>query len=85
MPLLLLYNVKDRVRVFPALTFKALLRIARNLAISLHALHHAGYVVGDLNESNILVARSNTFVTLIDCDSMQVHDPRTHRLSNTMV
>jgi hypothetical protein len=51
-----------------------LLRTATNLASATQALHEKGYVIGDFNESNVLV-RQNTFVTLVDCDSMQVPSP----------
>ena len=37
----------------------------------MRALHERGYVVGDVNESNILVNRG-ALVTLIDTDSFQV-------------
>ena len=34
-------------------------------------MHHYGYVIGDVNEGNILVS-NHACVTLIDCDSVQV-------------
>lgn len=48
-------------------------RTARNLAIAVRALHERGYVIGDLNESNVLVA-DTALVTLVDTDSFQVWD-----------
>lgn len=66
-----LYNPKTRQRVAPAFTWEYLLRTARNLSSALAALHERGYVVGDLNESNIFVTNTAQ-VTLIDCDSLQV-------------
>lgn len=54
--------------------WEMLVRTARNLASVVAALHREGYVVGDLNESNVLAA-TDTVVTLVDCDSMQVPDP----------
>ncbi|GIE39746.1 hypothetical protein Alo02nite_26440 [Actinoplanes lobatus] len=51
--------------------WRRLTRVAANLAGATHALHTAGYVIGDFNESNILVS-DRALVTLIDCDSMQV-------------
>jgi DNA-binding helix-hairpin-helix protein with protein kinase domain len=48
-------------------------RTARNLATALRALHERGYVVGDLNESNVLVAET-ALVTVVDTDSFQVWD-----------
>ena len=47
------------------------MRIARNLCRVVDALHRAGYVIGDLNESNILVS-NRALVTLVDLDSVQV-------------
>jgi DNA-binding helix-hairpin-helix protein with protein kinase domain len=70
-PLLKLYNPQDRRQTIPGFTWEYLLRTAKNLASVLAALHEKGYVVGDLNESNILVTRS-ALVTLVDCDSVQV-------------
>ncbi|HYU31436.1 MAG TPA: hypothetical protein VEW48_04685 [Thermoanaerobaculia bacterium] len=67
------YNVSSYPK---GLTWADLLLVARNLAVALAALHHKGYVVGDLNESNLLVAR-NDLITFVDCDSMQVRDGAT--------
>lgn len=67
------YNVSSYPK---GLTWADLLLVARNLAVALAALHQKGYVVGDLNESNILVA-PNDLITFVDCDSMQVRDGAT--------
>jgi DNA-binding helix-hairpin-helix protein with protein kinase domain len=67
------YNVSSYPK---GLTWSDLLLVARNLAVALAALHQKGYVVGDLNESNLLVA-SNDLITFVDCDSMQVRDAAT--------
>jgi DNA-binding helix-hairpin-helix protein with protein kinase domain len=67
------YNVSSYPK---GLTWADLLLVARNLAVALAALHQKGYVVGDLNESNLLVAR-NDLITFVDCDSMQVRDAAT--------
>lgn len=72
-PLLKLYNPKDRRETMPGFTWLYLLRAARNFASVLQSLHDKGYVVGDLNESNILVT-STALVTLVDCDSIQVRN-----------
>jgi formylglycine-generating enzyme required for sulfatase activity len=67
------YNPSMRRKEFPLFNYLYLHRIARNLATAVHALHKRGYVIGDLNESNIFV--SNTaLVTMIDTDSFQVPD-----------
>ncbi|MCL6526061.1 MAG: hypothetical protein K6T57_04180 [Thermaceae bacterium] len=51
------------------------LAVAHNLCAVLGELHARGYVVGDLNESNLLVHK-NGLITLVDCDSLQVRDGR---------
>lgn len=56
-------------------TWRHLVRTGANLALATDVLHRSDYVVGDFNERNILVG-SDTRVTLVDCDSMQVPNPR---------
>jgi DNA-binding helix-hairpin-helix protein with protein kinase domain len=75
-PLFQVYNPASRVQIAPAFTWRYLLRTARNLAAIVDSLHRAGYVIGDINESNLLVNK-RALVTLVDCDSMQVCDPAT--------
>ncbi len=70
-----LYNPKARRQRAPQLTWLYLVRIARNLCTVVTALHEKGYVIGDLNESNILV-NDRALVSLVDCDSIQVKDGR---------
>ena len=50
-----------------------LVQTARNLARDVEVLHHAGVIIGDFNERNILV-HQDARVTLVDCDSMQFKD-----------
>ena len=70
-PLSKLINPKARRKLARGITWEFLLRAATNLTSVVAALHERGYVIGDLNENNVLV--SNTaLVTLVDCDSMQV-------------
>lgn len=64
------YNVSSYPQ---GLTWADLLLVAHNLAVALAALHRRGYVVGDLNESNLLVDPKDR-ITFVDCDSMQVCD-----------
>ncbi len=70
-PLLRLYNPRDRKSLQINFTWEYLLRMALNLASIIKELHRKGYVIGDLNESNILVTKQ-ALVTLVDCDSIQV-------------
>lgn len=74
-PLLEVFNPRRRAEVLPKFDRRYLLRTAHNLAAALAALHHSGYVAGDLNESNVLVTPA-ALVTLIDTDSFQVREER---------
>lgn len=74
LPLFKLYNPNDRQEVAPGFTWQYLVRTAANIASVVSAIHAKGYVVGDLNESNLLVSDS-ALVALVDCDSMQVPKP----------
>src|SRR5690242_14748038 len=49
------YNPMSRRRECPLFDYRYLHRAARNLAAAVHAVHARGYVIGDVNESNILV------------------------------
>lgn len=64
------YNPGVRREIGPRFHHGSLLRTARNLAAVVRTLHECGYVLGDLNESNVLVT-PQTLVTLIDVDSFQ--------------
>jgi len=56
-------------------TWKHLFTSAMNIASAVAAINDQGYCVGDLNESNVLIA-PNALASLIDCDSFQVRDPQ---------
>ncbi|MEI6043349.1 MAG: hypothetical protein WCS37_03045 [Chloroflexota bacterium] len=66
-----LYHPQTRLKEAPYFNWQYLIYTVANLASVIDALHTKGYVIGDLNESNILVS-SGAQVTLIDCDSIQV-------------
>ena len=74
-PLFTFYNPSTRRRQCPLSNYFYLHRTARNLAAAVRALHARGYVIGDINESNILVTET-ALVTLVDTDSFQVRDSR---------
>jgi hypothetical protein len=69
-----LYNPRSRRRLCPLFHYGYLLRGARNLAAVVRGLHEQGYVVGDLNESNVLIT-PRALITLVDADSFQVPGP----------
>jgi len=72
-PIIDYYNPKTRNQSCPFFNYRYLHRTARNLAAAIQALHGRGYVIGDINESNILVTE-RAVVTLVDTDSFQVRN-----------
>lgn len=76
LPIHTYYTPKTRREQKPLFSYLYLHRTARNLAAAVNALHIRGYVIGDVNESNILVT-DTALVTLVDTDSFQVRDPYT--------
>jgi DNA-binding helix-hairpin-helix protein with protein kinase domain len=68
------YNPRMRLQLCPLFHFRYLVRSAHNLAAAVRAVHERGYVVGDLNESNVLVT-NQALVSLVDTDSFQVQTP----------
>jgi len=77
--LLDVFNPRCRAQTLPGFNWKYLHRTAHNLAAALGALHRRGYLVGDLNESNVMVTPS-ALVTMIDTDSFQVQEQSGARL-----
>src|SRR5262249_30747269 len=69
-------NPASRREHSPLFTYLYLHRVARNISASVGALHARDYVMGDVNESNLLV-EPTALVTLVDTDSLQVTDPET--------
>jgi DNA-binding helix-hairpin-helix protein with protein kinase domain len=70
-PLFEVFNPARRRVTAPGWDGRYLFRAARNLASVVAAIHEKGYVVGDLNESNVLVAPT-ALVSVVDTDSFQV-------------
>jgi formylglycine-generating enzyme required for sulfatase activity len=75
-PIFQYYNPSTRRKESPTFSYVYLLRTARNLAVAFKSVHARGYVIGDVNESNVLVAE-DAIVTLVDTDSFQVNDGTT--------
>lgn len=73
------YDVTTRHERFPLFSYRHLCRTARNLASAVRAIHKSGYVIGDVNELNILVTES-ALVTIVDTDSFQVTEPAGKRV-----
>ncbi len=61
----------DRARDFPEVGYDFLIHVGANIARAFAVLHAHGLVVGDVNESSIMVSLDGT-VMCIDCDSMQL-------------
>jgi DNA-binding helix-hairpin-helix protein with protein kinase domain len=72
-PIIDFFNPKTRRQKLPLFNWFYLHRTARNLAIAIRALHERDYVIGDLNESNVLAAPT-ALTTIVDTDSFQVWD-----------
>lgn len=68
------YEPDDRIATFGGdFSWKHLLQAASNLSSCITAIHQEGHRVGDLGGRNFLVSRQ-ALVTLIDCDSFEIHD-----------
>ena len=77
-PIFHFYNPLRRARLSESYAWRHFLhRAARNLATAVALVHKRGHVVGDLNESNVLVDR-NALVTLVDSDSFQIMGPQSN-------
>lgn len=61
------YGPTHRKEAFPHADWRFLIRTAKNLAAAFYVIHKFGYVIGDVNEGNILVD-DKACVRLIDCD-----------------
>lgn len=66
-----LLSPKLRAEKHKGITYKHLLRIGRNLAASMEAIHDEGHYVSDVNSRNVVVNR-RAVVTWIDCDSYHI-------------
>ncbi len=66
-----IYDTDDREKIFPGITWLFLFNVARNVAYVVEYLHKSGYIIGDINENNILIDNKN-FVYFIDCDSYKI-------------
>jgi serine/threonine protein kinase len=75
-PVLTFYHPESRRRITPGFTWQYLVSTAMNICSVAEAIHSQGHVIGDVNESNFLVS-TTSLITLVDCDSMQVRDPKT--------
>ena len=70
-PLITAFNPRLRAQKLPHYQRAQLMLVAQRLATLVETVHHSGYIIGDLNESNVLIS-SKGEVVLIDTDSFQV-------------
>lgn len=70
---LYLANTKERNKNAPDFDTRYAFMAVRNLAAAILAVHAAGHLVGDINESNVFV-KANASVLIVDSDSMQIKD-----------
>ncbi len=66
-----LYSPAHRKKDFPTADWAFLIQTAMNCAVAFEIIHRGGHVIGDVNQSNVLIS-SKAMVQLIDCDSYQV-------------
>ncbi len=66
-----LYWMKERQNKFPNARWNFLIRVALNLFRAANSLHKEGFIIGDINESNILVSTTDATIKLVDFDSLQ--------------
>lgn len=79
-PIFQFYNPAVRCAQYPGFNYRYLVRCGRNTASVVALAHREGFVVGDLNESNVWVTPTG-LVAFVDCDSWQVRsaDGKTYR------
>ncbi|MCA0360836.1 MAG: protein kinase [Armatimonadetes bacterium] len=72
-PIFRVYNLRLRRQKLPEADFRFIVEVATNLAAAVEVVHRKEIVIGDLNESNVLVSPLAQ-VRLIDTDSFQFTD-----------
>lgn len=70
-PWVVLADSGQRKKQAPDFDVRYAITASTNLAVAMKSIHDAGHCVGDVNESNILVA-SDASVMLVDTDSAQI-------------
>ncbi|MFT7581570.1 MAG: DNA-binding helix-hairpin-helix protein with protein kinase domain [Myxococcota bacterium] len=72
-------NPSVRRQNTPLFGWRSLVQAARNTAVVMARVHAIGHVIGDLNESNVLVD-ATARIAIVDTDSFQVRDRVTGQL-----
>lgn len=68
------YTPRRRRERCPFFNYFYLHRAALNIAKAVRSIHACGHVIGDVNESNVLVSQT-ALASLVDTDSFQIVDP----------
>lgn len=76
-PIYELCNPSARKRHFPDKDYLFLLFCIRNIIVAFRTIHGKGIIVGDVNESNIVVSDKG-LIKFIDCDSFQISHSTGH-------
>ena len=84
LPISQFYNFNFRRVQLPFINYRSLCRIGLNLASAVWAIHDKGYVIGDINEGNIM-ANEKALVTLVDTDSFQIKENGSGRVFRCLV
>jgi WD40 repeat protein len=79
-----IYNPQRRKRLKLAVDWRFLHTTAQNIASIIAALHHSGYVLGDIKPQNILV-NERALPAIIDTDSFQVRHPQNGEVYRCLV
>jgi len=66
-----LSHMTDRKKLVPDFDVKYAITAARNLAVAVNSVNASGHCLGDINESNALIA-VNANVMIVDTDSAQI-------------
>lgn len=66
-----LYGISTKRKLFDFADWGFMVHTAKNLACAVDTLHNKNIVIGDINQSNILV-NNQAMIKHIDCDSYQV-------------
>lgn len=84
LPIPKFYDFKFRRLHLPFVNYRSLCRIGLNLVSAVWAIHDKGYVIGDINDGNIM-ANEKALVTLVDTDSFQVRENGSGRVFRCLV
>ncbi|MEB3309318.1 MAG: tetratricopeptide repeat protein [Snowella sp.] len=79
-----IYNPRRRNKLKVKVDWHFLHVVSHNIASIIHAIHQAGYVLGDIKPQNILV-NSQAVPSIIDTDSFQVTNPTTGNIYRCLV